>query len=402
MYFENKGNNKILFAEDSKFKNFKVIDKWVDFDENGKGIYERLLSFDGDATFNGTLKANNLSLNSLTLTKNLKIGTTDANSNSSYSLMIGTSTKAEGEYTLAFGRNAQALNWGAIAIGDNNKAGLKIEGQTAPYTSIAIGANNLSTASNAIACGSKNEAKITGSAVFGIGNKTANYPHELARQGQFICGTYNDNTTINNAKFVVGCGTGDSASTRKNALVVRANGNVETSGQLIAKKEIKSQISDYIIDNNTPLEFKVDSGEVNIGAASISAWAESNENYSNHGYGNFTLEGNRFLISANSIPDDVNDYENTDNIKVGDAISITSHSKNWGYISSINGNIGDGIITFNSTYEIPTSKRTVDINGLKINTVYANWDESYSEENYKYELSFLDDKFKISSDIRYK
>ena len=25
MYFENKGNNKILFAEDSKFKNFKVI-----------------------------------------------------------------------------------------------------------------------------------------------------------------------------------------------------------------------------------------------------------------------------------------------------------------------------------------------------------------------------------------
>jgi hypothetical protein len=183
----------------------------------------------------------------------------------------GKATLANSQYTFAFGRGSQALSWGSIAFGDGNTAGA-----SNAYTSMAFGANCTSTGSNAIACGSNNTAKITGSAVFGIGNKTAELPHELVRQGQFICGTYNDNTTINNAKFVVGRGT--SNDNRKNAMIIRANGNAEFGG--IIESKIVDFLSDY---ENMPLI----SGEIKIGNSIISS---SDSDY----YKSFSIENYGF------------------------------------------------------------------------------------------------------------
>ena len=77
------------FEDTLTFGGFKLTQTWVDFNDAGENVYEKTLTYDGDATFNGALKANNLSLSSLTLTKNLKIGTIDQNSNSNHSIAVG-------------------------------------------------------------------------------------------------------------------------------------------------------------------------------------------------------------------------------------------------------------------------------------------------------------------------
>ena len=116
-------------------------------------------------------------------------------------IVTGKASHAEGHGTKAYGPSAHSENWASEAHGANSHAG---------------GSNCKSIGNSSFAHGQNSQANGISSFVFGTG---------LIASGDYqtVVGQYN--VARADALFIVGCGT--SASSRKNALVVKLNGTIE-------------------------------------------------------------------------------------------------------------------------------------------------------------------------------
>jgi len=132
-----------------------------------------------------------------------------------------------GDTTTASGRNALAAGFGTSAIGIN-AVSLGNQNESSGFSSISIGDHTLSSGTASFSAGFYTEALGSFSTTFG--NNTI-----AEKLGQFSIGSFNtrvggsnNSNTAESPVFVVGNGTGE--TNRKDAFVIRRNGNTEING----------------------------------------------------------------------------------------------------------------------------------------------------------------------------
>ncbi len=168
------------------------------------------------------------------------------------STAMGALTLAHGSYSTAMGYQTKAMKWGATAVGTGTEAGgdgsFAAGGSTlaSGNYSMAMGVRSKATAVGSLAVGWETEANSANATAMGIGTRANGL-------SQFVVGSYNVPLTDANgvtrsdsdALLIVGNGyevtAGDpSTSIRRNAFVVRWNGNTETSGSVTAAGTVQS------------------------------------------------------------------------------------------------------------------------------------------------------------------
>jgi hypothetical protein len=163
------------------------------------------------------------------------------------SVGIGFYNISDGYASVALGKECQATGWGSLAVGEFSKA--------LNTTAVALGKSNTASGSSSFAVGYLTTASAEFSSTFGYQTTASGVASAALGVGtqafgpnQFVVGSYNDpivdpNGTPgnpNDAAFIVGNGTQTGTApnlvtTRKNALVVRWNGNTEATGTIISQ-----------------------------------------------------------------------------------------------------------------------------------------------------------------------
>lgn len=180
-----------------------------------------------------------------------------------YTLGKRTTNSVIGNHSFVAGHSNEASHYGAIAMGNGNKASdmcsfaVGLSNEATYLGAVAMGENNVASGLDSFACGSGNTASGPRSSVFGNGNTVSGnwstaFGYQNTVSGQwaaafgrglkassdhsFVIGNYN----ASSAMFVVGSGAGD--DDRRDIAVIDSSGNMTISGRLTQNSDKRLKV----------------------------------------------------------------------------------------------------------------------------------------------------------------